>query len=328
MTNVGIVGTGWVTDLHLKALKKIQGVSIRAIAGRNTQRGAELTADTGATVYEHWKPMLDREHLDAVFILLPPHLHGDLELACAGRVKGVLIEKPICADLKTAAAIHAAFERAGTIVSVAYQNRYRQSVQTVRQLLDAEMQKVVLVNGAWVGGIPGPLWWRTMSESGGQFVEQCTHVVDLARYIVGEITQVAAFSTRGFITDVQQFTVDDAMVVNAHFASGAVGNFTTACHALGFGDISLRLSTRTTQCTLSTWSWDAKVQKKDAAPEVHKSEEDVFLTQAEAFLRAVREDKPSLIRSSYADAMKTLAVTLAANESARTRTTVRVPDIA
>jgi hypothetical protein len=70
--------------------------------------------------------------------------------------------------------------------------------------------------------------------------------------------------------------------------------------------------------------WDLKVEKKGGGAEVQTSKEDAFVVQNQIFLEAVRLGKPSLIRSGYRDAMNTLAVTLAANESARTGSSVRV----
>jgi len=50
-----------------------------------------------------------------------------------------------------------------------------------------------------------------MEQSGGQFVEQCTHLVDLSRYLIGEITEVSAYRTGGFMPEVPNFNVEDAM---------------------------------------------------------------------------------------------------------------------
>jgi predicted dehydrogenase len=316
--NLGIVGTGYVAAAHIAALKKIDGINIRAISGRNTERATQLAADSKATVYADWRAMLDRESLDAVFILLPPHLHGDLEFACAARVKGVLIEKPICTDLRTAQTCNDAFRRAGTIVSVGYMNRYRESVRQARQRLTQSGSPIVLLNGWWIGGVPGPIWWRTFDQSGGQFVEQCTHLVDLARYLAGEIVEVSAYATRGFITDLPGYTIDDAMVVNVRFASGAVGNFTNACHRIGHGDVGLKVSTRHVQCDLTGWEMNLEMRGAKSPAEHYRSQEDIFETQDRLFLQAVRKNDPSLIRSTYPDAILTLQVTLAANESAKT----------
>ena len=131
---IGIIGTGWVAGLHLEALRLIDGVEVAAISGRNEARAKELAQPVSARVYTDYLSMLKRESLDAVCILLPPHLHGELERACSEHVKGVLVEKPISQSLETAQTVNAHFKKAGAIVSVAYMNRYRQSVARARPL--------------------------------------------------------------------------------------------------------------------------------------------------------------------------------------------------
>ena len=119
---IGIVGTGWVTEKHIAAIGRIEGAMVTAIAGRNLGRAEELAAMSAAVkaavgsvseqpkTYPDWAAMLAREDLDAVFILLPPHLHGDLEATCAARVPAVLVEKPVANELGVAMRALEAFE--------------------------------------------------------------------------------------------------------------------------------------------------------------------------------------------------------------------------
>ena len=319
---VGIIGTGFVTELHLGALKLLDGVEVAAIAGRNTARASELAKPFGARVYEHWLPLLEREMLDAVFILLPPHLHGDLEKACSEHVKGVLVEKPITQSLETARSIDGYFRKAGTIVSVAYMNRYRAGVERARAIFEKEGSGI-LANGFWVTQMPPPLWWRDFDQSGGQFSEQCTHLVDASRYVMGEIVEVSAYRTHGFMSEVPGFTVDDAMVVNARFASGALGTFATGCFPLGGqpkspgGGIGFSLFSRHHCVSFAGWHLDATIHSGEDCVEEVPREENIFAVQDKVFLDAVARSDPSPIRSSYGDAIKTLAVTVAATNSAR-----------
>lgn len=316
---IGIIGTGWVVDHHLDALKQIEQVEVVAIAGRNQARARELAAPIGATTYEGYLPMLERESLDAVFILLPPHLHGDLERACAEHVGAVLVEKPITHCLEQAQEIHAHFQRAGTLVSVGYQNRYRASVQHARDYF-TEASPAIMANGWWITEMPPPAWWRRFDQSGGQFVEQCTHIVDLSRYLMGEITEVSAYRTNGFMTEVPDFSVDDAMVVNVRFASGALGSYCTGCFPVGEHDsvgIRLNLSSRQHRIDFESWNFDGTLHSGRDAPRALPETANPFLVQAQTFVDAVARKEPHAILSDYADAMQTLAVTLAANESAR-----------
>ena len=323
--NIGFIGTGWVAAQHADALKKIPEARVTAVTSADMNQSLELAARVGATAYENYREMLAKAKLDAVFVMLPPHAHGEIEIACSEHVPAIFIEKPVSNQLETAHRVHAALTKAKTIVSVGYMIRYRSAVERVREIFASPENRPVLLNGKWVGDIPGPLWWRTMSQSGGQFVEQCTHVVDTARYIAGEVTEVSAFAARGFITDVPDFTVDDAMVVNVRFASGAIGNFTTGCHlrpgmTLHPGT-ELLISSRDTQCMLTSVG-GANIDHRHGHSEHLLPEPDIFFLEDSLFLRAATEKDPSLIKSSYADAMQTLAVTLAANESAASGKTI------
>ncbi len=320
---IGIIGTGWVTELHLNALKEISGAEVVAIAGRNEARAKELAEPWKATVYTDPLTMLAKESLDAVFILLPPHLHGDLERACSEYVKGVLVEKPISQSLETAQQIQGYFKKAGTIVSVAYQNRYRQSVQTAKALLSQSDNQGILAQGRWITQMPPPLWWRTFDQSGGQFSEQCTHLLDICRYTMGDVETVSAFRTRGFMKEVPDFTVDDAMVVNCQFKSGALASFSTGCFPLGGhpetpgGGINLSLSSRNHRIVLTGWSFEGIVYSGEEDQDKILSDKNIFSVQNKAFLDAVASGDSSGILSPYEDGLKTLATTLAANESAR-----------
>lgn len=320
---IGIIGTGWVTGLHLDAIKRIDDAQVIAIAGRNEARAKELAQPLGAKIYSEPLSMLRKESLDAVFILLPPHLHGDLERACSEHAKGVLVEKPISQSLETAHAVNDSFKKAGTIVSVGYMNRYRQSVQKIRELFGQPGNEGILAHGWWTTQMPPPLWWRTFEQSGGQFVEQCTHLVDICRYTMGDIEEVSAYSTRGYMKEVPDFTVDDAMVVNARFASGALATFSTGCFPLGGhpesrgGGIGLNFSSRNHRITLSGWNFEGTVHSGEEKKETIPVDEEIFFIQNKTFLEAVAQNDPSRILSSYEDGMKTFATTLAANESAR-----------
>jgi predicted dehydrogenase len=320
---IGIIGTGWVTELHLKALKEIEGAEVAAIAGRNEARAKKLAESWQANTYQTGLDMFQKESLDAAFILLPPHLHGDLEKACAEHVKGVLIEKPISQRLETARQINGYFNEAGTIVSVAYQNRYRQSVQRARELLSEDGNQGILARGWWTTQMPPPPWWRNFDQSGGQFSEQCTHLLDICRYTMGEVEEISAYATDGFMPEVENKTVDDAMVVNARFKSGALASFATGCFPLGGhpespgGGIGLSLSSRKHRIALTGWGYEGTIHSGEEEREHVQSEENIFITQNKAFLNAVASGDRSGILSGYEDGLKTLAATLAANESAR-----------
>jgi len=124
--------------------------------------------------------------------------------------------------------------------------------------------------------------------------------------------------------EVPDLNVDEGMVVNVRFASGALGSFCTGCFPLGGhaqSGICLNLSTRQHRVIFETWDFAGKIHTGDGDGDVTELPvtADPFLLQNEAFLDAAANKQPGKILSSYEDTMRTLAVTLAANESARER---------
>ncbi len=174
--------------------------------------------------------------------------------------------------------------------------------------------------------MPTVSWWRDASRSGGQFVEQCTHLVDLSRFIVGEITAVHAFAARGFVKDIPDYTIDDAITVNVRFESGAIGNFVTgsflrngigAQHAIG-----MTIASKTLKCEFSDWSMQLNAVHSKGHTESITPEEDIFEVQSRAFVGAIARNDTRLILSSYMDGIRSLAVGCAANESVLSGKTV------
>lgn len=317
---IGIIGTGWVADAHLEALRKIPGAHVAAVAGKNGEKAAKLAAAAGGRGYADYQSMLENETLDAVFILLPPHVHGEVEKACAARVPAVFVEKPVSNNLETAREVQKAFADAGTIVATGYMMRYLPAVNRAQALFAQAQDKPALISGRWVNPMAGPLWWRDSAQSGGQFVEQCTHLVDAARYIAGEIVRVSAVSAKGFVRDVERYDTEDALAVHAAFASGAAGSFTTGCFPRNFdAEIGLTVESRSLQCHFSGWGMELQIDHGDGWTErVAPIDGEVFVLEDAAFLRAAAAKDPSGILSTYESALETLRVTLAATESART----------
>jgi predicted dehydrogenase len=86
-----------------------------------------------------------------------------------------------------------------------------------------------MVMGYWMGGLPGAYWWRRLEMSGGQIVEQTTHIFDLARYLVGDIVRVSAATALRALHDVPDLNVPDVGVVNVWFANGAIDCIANTC---------------------------------------------------------------------------------------------------
>ena len=154
-----------------------------------------------------------------------------------------------------------------------------------------------------------------MAESGGQVVEQATHLYDLARLLLGEGQVLAAASSRHPRPEFPDADVDDVATAVVRFPGGALGSFTSSCLMpsadVGFDLISeSRRSTIRLADTPDGPSWTLTLEDENATT-IRTPARDPYEVQAEAFLDAVRDRDPSRVLSSYADALLTDRLTRA-----------------
>lgn len=312
---VGFVGSGGMARAHSAPLAARKDVEIAAYFDIRPERAERLAQQYGARAYGSLEQMLDAADLDAAWVCLPPCAHG-AELELARRGIPFFVEKPINLYLEQAKQIAAAVEAKGLITSAGYMTRYRRGVETVRKLLADD--PAILALGGWIGGTPGPdpgegimSWWVQKAQSGGQFHEQVTHTVDVARYLCGDAVEVCAFGARGFNRGVaQSYDIEDAAAVSVKFASGAVANLWASCSAnAGGGGVSLSVYARELTALFTGWEQSVRLMRVGKDTVEIKGEGDVFAIEDDVFLKAVRSGDSSAIRSTYSDALGTIAIT-------------------
>ncbi len=323
---IAFVGTGNIARQHGQGLTNQENVEFVAGYDAIPGRARAFTEDFGGQPYESLPEMLDEAAPEAVWVCLPPFAHGEAEMALLERGIPFLVEKPVSNSMQTAREIAKKVEETGTLVAAGYMNRYRRGVNRARELLVDD--PAVLVHGAWIGGTPGVPWWREKALSGGQIVEQTTHIFDLVRYLVGEPETVCAQAARGFVRDLPDYDVEDASAVTVRFAGGAVGSLMSCCaNRSGGGGVHLTIVARDHVSNFAGWENELVIQKSRLEEERVAGEPNIFEIEDATFLRAVAEDAPGLVRSPYADAVKTLAFCLAANEALETHETIEVSSL-
>lgn len=319
---VGFIGCGGIAQQHLKGLAELEGVELAAFCDVREQAAADTAGRYGGRSFTDHAAMLAEVPLDAVFIVLPPFAHGPAERAAIERNLPFFVEKPVGIDLGACREIEQEVERRNLLTSVGYMTRYRESVQTARRILAED--PAVMAYGGWIGGAPkgnAPIisWWVTKEKSGGQLVEQTTHTVDLARYLLGEAESVFAAAARGFVTGVPGYTNDDATLVTVRFRSGAIATFYSACCADGGGGgVTLNVYARQHTILFSGWNHTARILTAGEEPREIPGEDAIFTIEDQAFLGAVRTGDRARVLCAYSDGLKTTELTLAANRSMET----------
>jgi predicted dehydrogenase len=319
---IGFVGTGGIAGHHLKQLHEVEGAEIVALCDVVGERAQARAQEFGGTAYTDYRRMLARESLTALYVCVPPFAHDEVEILAARQGIHLFVEKPVTLDLGQGKEIAAAIRAAGVFSSVGYSLRYFAATEAAIRFLAGREVAMVTAN-RW-GGLPGTPWWRVMSQSGGQLVEMTTHQVDLMRFLVGEVVEVHARYARRALLDLEGVTVPDVQIATFLFESGAIGAITTSC-ALTQGGGRNDMDFILRDAVLHFTTRDLRVTP-DAAPQPEPVTEPIPNIDA-AFIRAICAGDPAPIRSTYEDGLRTAAVTLAANESARTGRPVRLDEL-
>jgi predicted dehydrogenase len=325
-----------------------------AIGQRRSGRAGPRWEPCGA--FDDWREMVGNASPDAVFIGVPPDAHGvptgagAMEVECVRHGCHVFVEKPLGAgDLDAAAAVRDAMRTSvadeGPFVGVGYMFRYHRAVERMAALLRSHPPVVFSARYCCAySEIRKPEWWD-VRKTGGLIVEQATHFVDLARYLCGEVepgsvhaAELAGTHPLAGLADLPgdaagrpleaavpvEFRPPRATLATWQFASGALGNLVHGALLHG----------RRYESAIEIWAdglrivlddpYDAcRVIIREPGRDTSRMEEfaddDPYLAEDEAFVRAIRERRPDLIRSPYEDAFQTYALTCAIAEAARSR---------
>ena len=159
---VGIIGTGWIADAHIRSLKQMPDVEIVA--------GADLVPGKAEAFFKKWevegvncypdhKSMLDNEELDAVSICTYNMTHAECAIDSLKKGVNVLLEKPMCVTTEEAVAICKAEKESGKIISIGFQPRLDPNMILVKKVVQSGvLGKIYYIQtgGGRRRGIPTP----------------------------------------------------------------------------------------------------------------------------------------------------------------------------
>jgi predicted dehydrogenase len=311
---LGLIGAGRAGRAHLESLSASNAeVQVVAVCDNDRGRAEAAAKPFGAGVHIHYRTLLESERLDALAVCLPPFARGEPESAAARAGIHLLLEPPVALSVERARQIQKEIEKSGVVASVAHPWRYLSGTEAARALL--KDRRVALVRG-WRLGPPPESGWRTRREScGGQLLLEATHLLDLARWFGGDVASVYGLQFEGMVAvRVSSYDIEDVSVAAIRFRSGAVGEV-IAADVAPREETMLSLMAEELEIRLTADSLETIEPGRRAV--VRHAEAGLAACQR-AFLEAVKAGDPKLVRSSYADAVQSLAVAVAANESAQT----------
>jgi len=264
--SVGLVGYKFMGRAHSNAYRKAgmffdmtAGIRMKALCGREEAWVKESAEKFGWEGCEtSWEKLVERPDIDVIDITAPSNFHKDIAIAAMRHKKHVFCEKPLALNSVDAREMLAAAEENGIVHQIGFNYRYAPAVLLAKKLIDeGKIGKVFHFRGNYLQDFiidPSfPLVWRLDKKvaGSGSLGDLGAHVIDLARFLVGDIERVTGMC-RTFIKErplvekmiglsgkadenarMGEVTVDDGASFLAEFKNGAMGVFEATRFAAG-----------------------------------------------------------------------------------------------
>lgn len=256
---IGMLGYGFMGKAHSNAYKKLPYMVypppaipyLVGICGLGEEEVIQAARRYGFEVAcTDWRKFLDKEgeRFQIFDNCGPNHLHAEPCIVAASYGKHVFCEKPLARTAEEAKSALDAVKRAGVKHMVAFNYRFVPAIRQAYDLIQSGAlgrifhYRAVYLQEWLMAHYEVPLVWRQRKETAGSGAlgDLGSHIIDLGRFLVGEIKSVGAL-TRTFIEErpfpdgsgVGKVDVDDAFVSIVEFENGAIGTIEATRFAPG-----------------------------------------------------------------------------------------------
>jgi predicted dehydrogenase len=239
---VGLVGSGFMGRAHAFAFGSVAQVfdlplrpELSLLADWSEEAAAKAAARLGfARGVGDWRALVEDPAVDVVAITAPNRLHKPIALAALSVGKHVYCEKPLAPTLGDSRAMAEAARHSGGVTLVGFQYLKNPMIRLAREIATSgEIGEIVGFRGIhaedYMMDPEAPYSFRNEPEGGGVLLDLGSHIVSLARHLVGPIEEVSAFhatvhKSRPSPEGRKPVTTDDHAYFLARFANGALGS--------------------------------------------------------------------------------------------------------
>jgi predicted dehydrogenase len=188
---VGILGAGFISPYHAKAIQDVEGLRLVAICDRDRSKAESLASlSGGASVYTDLDAMLAGEKLNAIHVLLPAELHErEAEKIVANGVH-IFLEKPMCISSAQCSHLREISDAHSAIIGVSHNFLFYDIFEQLRSAVsDGALGRLSRVEIAWAKELPfvskGPFSGWLLSDPGNAIIEVAPHSVSQIMALAG-----------------------------------------------------------------------------------------------------------------------------------------------
>jgi predicted dehydrogenase len=228
---IGIIGLGYIGQIHLRHCLKIPNLDVVAVADVSKKALNKAKMAGVKKAFDNYEDLLKDPDIEAVIIGLPTHLHLKCALQAAEANKTIFLEKPIARNVEEAKEIISATQKHSVKFMMGYPLRFNKTLCSVKeQMIEGLVGDIENAHATFIssgpffhraeGSSPVPVpdwWWNKELTGGGVLIDLGSHIINLLRWYFGEITDIRSHLGYRFNMDFE----DSAMCI-AKFNSGTI----------------------------------------------------------------------------------------------------------
>lgn len=339
---VGLIGSQFISSIHAESLKACSQATLAGVASPTPGNAAKFAQRFGIPkAFEDYRQLLAHPEIQMVVVGAPNDLHCQIVVEAAAAGKHVVIEKPMCLNLREADQMIAACRQAGVKLMYAEELCFAPKYVRLKQLLDSGAlgRPTLLKQSEKHDGPHAAHFWDVERSGGGVTMDMGCHAIEFFRWMLGRpaiqsvyaqmSTQVHAEKTRG----------DDNAILILEFANEVIAVAEESWTKLGgmddraevYGSNGVAYADLLHGNAIETYSaagYDYAVEKAGSTRgwsfTIYEEAWNYgFHAEMAHFVDCVQNDRPPLVTGE--DGRAVLEVLFAAYESARTGQKVKLP---
>lgn len=247
---VGLIGTGFMGRAHALAFRNVSAafelpvqLHLAALADADAERAQQCASAWGfARAHSDWQHLIADPKVDLIAITTPNHLHFPMVMAAIAAGKAVYCEKPLAVSLEQADQMRLAAKASGVVTRVGYNYQHNPMLVLAREMIErGELGRIISFQGEFsedfMADAALPWSWRCEpGHAGGALADLGSHLLAMARYLVGDIEAVCADSqtvhpqrpASRHSSELRDILVDDQTHALLRFSNGARGTFSSS----------------------------------------------------------------------------------------------------
>lgn len=223
---IGIVGGGYAGNLHAEILSKNPRAKLVAICESRPDDAKLFSHRYGAKAYSDFSELLADVEIDAVYITTPNFLHAQQAIAAMEMGKDVFSEKPMATSIEEAKKVLEMARRAGVRYQIGLSRRFWPVYKFIRGLIDRGSLTPYLADIKMSRGeLKKPSWVAEDKASGGFLFESVLHILDLVRWLMGEVETVSCDARSSVYKQLDDF------IIVLKTSNLAMASITSSAHA-------------------------------------------------------------------------------------------------